>query len=160
MITDNEGRGKIRAMYYSAKKRLDIFGEEFNYDGLFDVDGKTAVDGSSRKLKLMVFWSPGSRVSIELIRQIDRLKDEFNARRVKVIAVCKTQDAATREQLREISAENQSIEFCQLKTDDRSSDQFIARFPVRKYPYLLMLSADNQVVGINVDPVFFEPVGR
>ena len=160
LVQDGSERSNVRDQYYSSKKRFDYFGDVFDYDGLYDLqDRATRLGESTNELKLIVFWSLQSHISGELIEQIEQLKADFKKRRVKVIAVCKTEDDAARQELGRIASENTSIEFCQLKENDRSSKLFVERFPIRKYPYLLMLSANHQVVGINVDPVFSTPSG-
>ena len=161
LIEDSSRRSQIRDRYYASKKRADYFGRPFVFNGLYDLDGKaTGIDDSSQFLKLVVFWSLNSQISVELVEQIDNIQAEFKSRRVKVVAVCETKNQSARDQLRTIATANDSIEFLQLKSSDRASELFLERFPVRKYPYLLMLSAKNEVAGINVDPVFFDPIGR
>lgn len=161
MIADGSERSQLRERFYSSRKRSDYFGQTFNYVGLFDVDGNPIrLDPENSELKLIVFWSLSSPICHQLIEQIERLENEFNSRRVKVIAVCQVADSDTQNDLRRVAADNPSIEFYQVQANDRSSKRFNERFPVRKYPYLLMLSADDRVVGINRDPVFFDPVGR
>ena len=161
LVSDSKQRSRIRERYYSAKKRLDYFGRPFVFNGLYDLDGKVSgLDDSNQVLKLVVFWSLESQVSVSLIEQIERIKEEFKSRRVKVVAVCETENSSSRKKLQTIAEANSSIEFLQLKSGDRASDLFSDRFPVRKFPYLLMLSAKNDVAGINVDPVFFDPIGR
>ena len=161
LIQDGSERSDVREQYYSSKKRFDYFGKEFDYKGLYDLQGRpTRLGKSTKELKLIVFWSLQSDISVELIRQIERLDKDFKQRRVQVVAVCKTEDNDTEQEIRRIANENKSIEFCQLKVDDRGSKLFVERFPVRKYPYLLMLSADHKVVGINLDPIFFDPIGH
>ena len=113
-----------------------------------------------KELKLVVFWSLDSLQSHSLLEQIETIQAEFRTRRIKVIAVCEIQGKESLTRLQAKAIENQSIQFLHLKAGNRASSQFKGRFPVPRHPYLLMLSADNKVAGINVDPVFFEPVGR
>ena len=160
-IDDEPQRTRILERYQSTRKRSDHLGKTFDYDGLYDINGEPIpVGDSSRELKLIVFWSIQSPVSRSLIDQIQGLRDEFISRRVKVIAVCQVADSQSQRDFRQLADDHPFIEFCQLKQHDRSSERFAERFPVRKYPYLVMLSVDDQVVGINVDPVFFDPIGH
>ena len=133
---------------------------KFEFTGVYDLGGNPKQLASGNELKLVVFWSLDSPISVSLIQQIEGIKEDFRSRRVKVIAVCEVEGEEMREQWKSVAAENRSIEFLCIKRDDRASQLFAERFPVRKFPYLLMLSVDNKVAGVNVDPVFFDPIGR
>ena len=161
LVADGEQRNQVRDKYYSARKRLDSFGRPFAVRGLFQMDGNAAdLSRETRELKLVVFWSFDSPVSQSLLEQIERIQAEFASRRIKVFAICEADDSDAMAHLRAKTAEHPSIQFLHWKSGNRASKQFSSRFPVPRYPYLLMLSADNKVVGINVDPVFFDPIGR
>ena len=161
-VADQATRSRLRKSFYSLKGRLDQFGKKFDFTGLLSVDGKRwSKENREDALKLVVVWSLKDSDSIALVEQIHRLKKDFTRRNIEVVAICQLdEDERQTNRFKQIADENESLEFLTFGSEDFQSRQFSDRFPVPKFPYLVMLSADDRVAGLNLHPVFFDPVSR
>ena len=146
-------REAVKKRHDELGRLLDRFGQAFQYDGLFSVEGRPiSVSNFKRIPKLIVFWSPQQPASIKLIQRLSQNSKLFADRDIQVIAVAEINDnAEDRSRLLEKSNQIKGIDFLTLVKFDRTSQSFKNRYPFRNLPFWILLDPDDKIRGFNTD---------
>ena len=156
LISAGIERDSIKKRYDNIQTIVKHFGEAFEFEGLYSVEGRPISQSSlQRKPKLVLFWSPENAKSIKLINRLSDSYLQFVQRKIQVVAIATiTDNVDDRNKILDMSNQTRGIEFLTLVKGDSESQAFSSRYPIPKVPFWMLLDQNDRIRGFNTSPAF------